>query len=80
MKKPCDICLDVERHGDVIRNPGHVVHPVRRVPRLYDVHCQAVCFQCGQVWRIAPGTNKAVMVRERKGPVRITSAARRNRA
>lgn len=52
-KRLCKDCRET-RNSDFGRAPMHVVHPVRRVPRLFDVYGHADCPQCGARWHRGP--------------------------
>lgn len=48
-KRLCSNCR-VTRDQAIVREPPHLVHPVRRQPGLYDVYGHADCPQCGARW------------------------------
>jgi hypothetical protein len=55
----CEVC-ETALDSDMAPAPGHVVHPVTGKPRLYDVHGNAKCPDCGALWH--QRRNQAMLV------------------
>lgn len=59
-KRLCATC--VETRDSAILFPVHVVHPRDGIPRLWDVHCEAICPTCSTRWRHNRGGSSAEIV------------------
>lgn len=50
MPYPCDDCIYTAEHP-IFRFPTHLVHPEHGKAMCFDVRGEAVCPDCGAVWR-----------------------------
>jgi hypothetical protein len=60
MKTRCDDCV-VASEDPIFNTPTHLVHPEHGRSMVFDVYCEAVCPDCGSVWRRG-ADNKVVLL------------------
>jgi hypothetical protein len=62
-KKLCTPCRTVRDNPELYLMPRHVVHPEHGRPGVWSVRCEAVCVDCGAVWRHGRDNRAALVVR-----------------